>query len=152
MNDLNLFLQLITAFLGSLGFALLYQVSRDKLLWASFGGFLSWLVYLVCKVFSDSDIIRFFFASIIVTFYAEFMARRKKTPATVFLAPGTIPLIPGGSLYQTLAYCLRGAWEQAFLQGLQTILLAVAISGGILMTMTILQVTSLQLTGRKKRG
>lgn len=145
MNGMNIFLQLITAFLGALGFALLYQVSREKLFWASFGGFLSWLVYLICGTFSDNDVVRYFFASVIVTFYAEFMARKKKTPATVFLAPGTIPLIPGGSLYQTMSYCLSGTWEQAFLQGLQTILLAVAISCGILMTMTIMQVA-----GRKK--
>lgn len=145
MNVMHIILQIITAFLGALGFALLYQVSKEKLFWAALGGLLCWLMYLLCGIVSDSDVVRFFFASVVVTFYAEFMARRKKTPATVFLGPGTIPLIPGGSLYQTLAYCFSGAWEQAFLQGLQTILLAVAISCGILMTMTIMQVA-----GRKK--
>lgn len=138
MDWSTLTVQLLTAFLGAFGYALLFQVNRDKLFGACAGGFIAWLVYLLCGSFTGSNALKYFIASVVVTFYAEFMARRKKTPATVFLAPATIPLIPGGSLYQTMAYALRGEWEKAFSQGLNTILLAVAISCGILMTMTLM--------------
>ena len=144
MDILKISIQLITASLGAFGYSILYRVSKDKLLWASLGGFLSWMVYLLCGTFSDNDVLRYFLASAIVTCYAEFMARKKRTPATIFLAPATIPLIPGSSLYQTMDYALDGAWQKAFFQGLNTLLLAAAISGGILMTMTILQVTGLK--------
>lgn len=144
MDIFTVCVQLITAFLGAFGYSLLYRIDRRNLFWAPFGGFLAWLLYLVCGAFVTSDVIRYFLASAAVTFYAEFMARKRRTPATVFLAPATIPMIPGGSLYQTLAYFFHAAWKEAFFQGLQTLLLAAAISGGILMTMTILQVLGLK--------
>lgn len=136
MDGTTFLIQLVTAFFGALGFAILFQVKKSNLFWASAGGFLVWLVYLLCGSFTGSGVLKSFLASIVVTFYAEFMARRKKTPAVVFLAPGTIPLMPGGFLYQTMEHAFNGEWENAFFQGLNTILLAAAISGGILMTMT----------------
>lgn len=144
MDALTVCIQLITAFLGTFGYSMLYRVSKKNLFWAPFGGFLAWLVYLACGVLTTSDVIRYFVASVVITFYAEFMARKRRTPATIFLVPATIPMIPGGSLYQTLAFFFNAAWRDAFLQGLQTLLLAAAISGGILMTMTILQVLGLK--------
>ena len=39
--------QLASAFAGSLGFALLFHVRREKLLLASLGGLLAWGVYLL---------------------------------------------------------------------------------------------------------
>lgn len=141
MDWTTFLIQLVTAFLGALGFAILFQVNRNLLFWASAGGFLVWLVYLLCGSFTGSDVLKSFLASIVVTFYAEIMARWKKTPAVVFLAPGTIPLMPGGFLYQTMEHAFNGEWENAFFQGLHTLLLAAAISGGILMTMTFWGIT-----------
>lgn len=141
MDFMTFLVQLVTAFLGALGFAILFQVNRNHLLPAAAGGFLVWLVYLLCGSFTGSDVLKCFLASIVVTFYSEFMARWKKTPAVIFLAPGTIPLMPGGFLYQTMEFAFNGEWENAFFEGLYTILLAAAISGGILMTLTFWGIT-----------
>ena len=43
----DIVIQLVTAFAGSLGFALLFHVRREKLLLASLGGLLAWGVYLL---------------------------------------------------------------------------------------------------------
>ena len=39
--------QMVTAFLGSMGFSILFNIRRTKLLIAGFGGALSWGVYLL---------------------------------------------------------------------------------------------------------
>ena len=39
--------QLLTAFIGSLGFSLLFNVRRELLASASFGGMLCWGVYMM---------------------------------------------------------------------------------------------------------
>lgn len=44
---MNYALQIITAFLGSLGFSVLFNIRRTKLLIAGLGGMLSWSVYLL---------------------------------------------------------------------------------------------------------
>lgn len=135
----NIILQLVTAFLGALGFSILFQIGKDKLFMASLGGFLTWTCYIILGYLLQGDIIRYYLSSAIITFYAEYMARRCKSPATVFLVPATIPLIPGGSLYRTMTYGLNQEWTLFMKQGISTLLMAVAISCGILTTMTIMK-------------
>ena len=64
---MNYALQIITAFLGSLGFSVLFNIRRTKLLIAGLGGMLSWSVYLLLGLYFDSDPIRYFFAAIFVS-------------------------------------------------------------------------------------
>lgn len=135
----ELFIQLICAFIGAFGFAILFQVEKEKLLKASLGGLIAWGCYILCSFFLDSMISCFFISSAAATVYAEYMARKEKAPATVFLVPATIPLIPGGSLYQTFVYALEQNWNSFSKQGLETILLAVSISCGILFVMTVMK-------------
>ena len=86
------------------------------------------------------DVPRFFIASLALTLYAEIMARVKKSPATVFLVSASIPLIPGGSLYTTMQYAVSAQWAEFTSQGMNTLLLAGAIAGGMLCMMGILHV------------
>lgn len=132
-------MELITAFLGSLGFAMLFHVRSEKLLLASLGGLLSWGVYLLCGLFSSEDVVRYFLASVILTVYGETMARVEKCPATLFIVTASIPLIPGGSLYQTMKYFMEREFSACSVQGLNTVLLAVSIAVGMLFPTSIFQ-------------
>lgn len=148
-------MQLVTAFLGSLGFAMLFHVRREKLLLASLGGLLAWGVYLLMGLASDQDVVRYFVASVVLTIYAETLARVVKCPATLFLVTAAVPLIPGGSLYRTMQYFMMGEFSACSVQGLNTVLLAVAIAVGMLCPMSLFQLarrTRLILQRREKRG
>ena len=57
--------------ISMLGFALLFQVRRGKLLLASLGGLLAWAVYLALGSMIPQDVPRFFIASMVLTIYAE---------------------------------------------------------------------------------
>ena len=100
----DMILQLATAFVGSLGFAMLFHVKKERLLLASLGGLLAWGVYLLIGQVSDQEVVRYFVASVVLTVYAETLARLVKCPATLFIVTASIPLIPGGSLYRTMQY------------------------------------------------
>ena len=131
--------QLAAAFLGSLGYALLFNVRGNRLLPAAAGGLLVWGTYLIIGNWSQSDTFRFFIASIVLTFYAELFARIRKTPATIFLVTGAIPLIPGGYLYHTMNNAVHGRWAEFLISGKDTLALAVAIAIGMLVAMSVLQ-------------
>lgn len=131
--------ELITAFTGSLGFALLFHVRREKLLLASLGGLLSWVVYLLMGLAVPDDVVRYFAASVVVAIYAETMARLVKCPATVFVVTGAVPLIPGGSLYRTMSAFMAGNFAECSRNGLNTMLLAAAIAVGMLFPMSVFQ-------------
>ena len=132
-------MQLVTAFIGSWGFAMLFHVRRERLLLASLGGLLAWGAYLLMGFVSDQDVVRYFFASVALTVYAESMARVVKCPATLFLVTASIPLVPGGSLYRTMQFFMQNDLDAFSHQALTTMLLAVAIAVGMLFPTSVFQ-------------
>ena len=132
-------MQLVTAFIGSWGFAMLFHVRRERLLLASLGGLLAWGAYLLMGFVSDQDVVRYFFASVALTVYAESMARVVKCPATLFLVTASIPLVPGGSLYRTMQFFMQNDLDAFSRQALTTMLLAVAIAVGMLFPTSVFQ-------------
>ncbi len=146
-------LQLATAFTGSIGFALLFNVPPERLISAGFGGFLGWAVYLLLGIWYTGDVLRFFAASVSFALYAECMARIYKTPSTVFLVPAAIPLVPGASLYRSMRFTVDGAWLDFTNQIIYTLFLASAIAGGIVCGMTLVHVADkLMHLHRKKKA
>ena len=148
---MNYVLQLAAAFSGSMGFALLFQVRRGKLLLASLGGLLAWAVYLALRPVMPQDVPRFFVASVVLTIYAEILARVVKCPATLFLVTAAVPLIPGGSLYNTMRYFVQGDFAASSSQGLNTILLALAIATGMIVPMSMFQLVRRVRVWRAKK-
>lgn len=134
---LDQLIQLAAAGLGSLGFALLFNLRGAKLTWASLGGVISWGAYLIVMAFWPNEAGSYLIAAFILTVYAEIMARIQRSPVTVYLVAGTIPLIPGASLYRTMSYAVSADWRTALSNGVHTLLLAAAISGGILACMVL---------------
>ena len=65
------------------------------------------------------------------------MARVAKCPATLFLITASIPLIPGGSLYKTMQFFMEREYALCSAQGLDTMLLAMAIALGMLFPMSV---------------
>ncbi len=136
-------LQVITGCCGSLGFSILFNVRGKKQLFAAaMGGFISWGVCVILIPIFPSEPVRYIFATAVLTFYSEFMARKYHCPSTVFLTSGFIPLIPGGSLYYTLNFAMRQQWYSFFFKAIATFLLMVAMAAGILIAMTIMHIFS----------
>ena len=127
----NEILQIFAAFIGSFGFAILYNIRGKKLAFAAFGGFLSWCLFLILGFIIESEPIRYFIVSAAVTFYSEIMARVLKTPTTTFITTSLIPLIPGGSLYYTISNAFEGNIEKFLKNGVVTMKLAIALVLGV---------------------
>lgn len=133
MTVFDVILQLITAFFGTLGFGLLFNIHGLKLWLGALGGLLCWGAFLLLGLFIPSEILRYLIVSVLIASYSEILARKIKTPATVFCMVSLIPLIPGGSLYYSVAYALDGDWISFFPKILHTLELAAALSAGILL-------------------
>lgn len=133
----NEIIQILTGFIGSLGFAILFNIRGKRLLAASIGGFLSWLIFVILNRFIENEGIIYFFVALLISLYAEVMARRLKTPTTTFITTSLIPLIPGGSLYYTLLYAFGGDTQSFFTKLVDTLILASALALGIIVAATI---------------
>ncbi len=136
---MNPILQLAAAWLGTLGFALLFNVRGEKLLFASLGGLLAWAVYLLAARFTPNHYLCGFCATVALTLYAELMAILKKSPVTVFLVSAAIPLIPGAALYRAMDCLMHGDWPGLWSQGSYALLFAASMSAGITVTTVVFQ-------------
>ena len=70
-------------------------------------------------------------ASAAAAAYAEIMARLLKAPVPLYVLPSVISLVPGGSLYYTMSYCMERDWEQFGIYGYRTVQYALAIAAGM---------------------
>jgi len=143
--------QIIMAFLGSLGFAMLYNIRGSKLLYAAAGGLLGWLINLSCGPWLGNEAAQYFFAAVGVTFYAEALARLQKTPATTFLIPAIIPLVPGSALYYTMSFAVNGLWPMSMEKGIYTVVLALSLAAGIMVASTLWRILILLIEYRDRK-
>lgn len=144
-------IQIITGFIGSLGFSLLFNLRGRKLLMASLGGLMSWTVFLLLEPLFPGEATRYFFASSVVTVYAEIFARILKTPTTTFLVPSLIPLIPGGSLYYTMNYALNEQWDLFIQKAFYTLQLAMSLAVGIIAVTTMTRMLTVAIRKIKRQ-
>lgn len=130
-------IQILMAFLCTLGFGFLFNVRGIKIVYAALGGMMSWIIFLALGLVIDSEPIRYFIVSVCTTTYSEILARVLKTPSSTFSIITLIPLIPGGALYYTTTYALNRNIELFLPKFISTIELSVSLSLGIVIVTAV---------------
>ena len=126
-------IQIISAFVGSIGFAIFFKMKGKQIPFAGLGGAVTWAVYLAVQTQFDGYFVPYLVASIFVSLYAEVMARINRAPAWIFITSAAVPLIPGGSLYYTMAGLVNGDQELFMTSGRSALIIALAISLGFVL-------------------
>lgn len=122
---------IFTAAISTLGFSLLFRVDKKYLLWGVLGGALSWAVYLAVEMVLSNTFVSAIASAVVATVYSEMLAYALHTPATVFLLPSLIPMVPGSSLYYTMSNLIMKDYAMAAEKGIQTIEVMLGLSGGV---------------------
>lgn len=129
--------QFILAYLSTLGFTILFNIPRKNILAASFIGASGWLIYYTYNYHSNSKIIAAFWGAFLVGILGEIFARLKKEPATLFIIPGIIPLVPGAGMYYTMINIVENKLSDAAKIGTETLLIALSIAIGLILATSI---------------
>lgn len=117
METLIYFLPCLYAFLACAGICITLNIHGQGILICCVGGALGWFIYLLLAPIAGSEVVQSFFAAVVITLYAEIMARVRKFPVTGYLLVALFPLVPGGGIYYTMEYCIQGE-TQRFLESL----------------------------------
>lgn len=131
------FLQIIAGGVGSLGFGFLFNIRGKRLMMATVGGLLSWFLFIILHYLIPNEPVCYFIVSFLMSVYAEVMARVMKTPTTTFITTTLVPLIPGGSLYKTMASAFESNAESFLTRGIATLELAAALALGIIVAASL---------------
>lgn len=82
----------IYTFLACFSFCFIFKFHKlSHMIAAATGGMLSWVFYVACAPLGN-DLAQYLISTIIVSAYAEVMARVFKAPVTGFLTIGILPL------------------------------------------------------------
>ncbi|MBR4021928.1 MAG: threonine/serine exporter family protein [Ruminococcus sp.] len=132
-------IQIATGLIGSLCFGILFNMRGKRLIATAVGGLLSWGLFVVLSHFILNEPINYFIVAAVVSLYSEIMARALKTPAAPVVTTSLMPLIPGGSLYYTMASAFESNFTTFLEKAVSTLKLACALALGIIVVTAISQ-------------
>ena len=107
MSPLELVLQVVSAFIGVVAVAVLFQVPKKYLVLAGVTGAAGWFLELVMEEVTQNAVLSYFFAAFLVAVLSQIFARVSKAPVTLYLVTGILPLVPGVGMYRTVYYLLQ---------------------------------------------
>ena len=119
------------AFFGTTAFSALFGAPRKNYLDCGFTGMTGWIIFLLAaKLLPTAEAA--FMGAVTVAFVSWALAQIRKTPATVFLTCGLIPLVPGGDIFWTAYFMVKDKLHPAAETGFMALKVAAAIAGGII--------------------
>lgn len=125
------------SYLSTMGFAMLFGIPKNSIVKSGFVGAFGWITYYITSQYLNSNIAGTFFAAVIVGILGELFARYYKKPATVYIIPGIVPLVPGAGMYYTMLALVRKEFLLAANKGTETFFVAAAISIGVIISTSL---------------
>lgn len=141
----ELILQMIYCFMASLFFALIMNSPKKVLAYTSLIASLGYLIYILCINYGNPKL-GFFLGTMFIAFLGEICARRFKMPATIFIFPAVIPIVPGLGLYETILAFVQDDIFLALKVGTNTILNI----GSMAIAMAIISLIAIKLRIKPK--
>ncbi len=93
-------IQVIGTFAAVISMAITIGVPKKFLGYSGLVGAVGWLVYLLLGAAGCSTVASMFLAALVVAMISHSFARVMKTPVTLFLIAGILPLVPGVGMYR----------------------------------------------------
>ncbi len=132
---MNIFISTISIFFCTIASSLLFNIKKKHLFVAALIGAIGWLVYSIIYKKTNNLYLSTFIAASLVGIFGEIVSKYKKAPATVFILPGIIPLVPGAFIYRSMLSLARQHYSTAVDFGTKTMFIALSISCGIIISL-----------------
>lgn len=130
MRDVFIF---FLSFSGSFLAAILYHAEKKLLVFCGLSGLAGWVIYFSIYKLSQKVILATFIGAVGVALFSEILARIKKTPATIFLIAGILPIVPGVGAYNTIISFVNKRIDEAFSNALEVTACAGALAFGMIL-------------------
>ncbi len=149
MNEWILIWQCAAAFLGTISFALLYNVPVRFYLACGVVGSSGWLIYSLMIWYTGvSAAFSTLIATAAIVLLCRWFAVLKTCPATVFVITGIFPLVPGAGIFWTSYQLVEAAFHEAMLTGFNAVKCSIAI---VLAIVAVFEVPYRFFTRKQKR-
>ncbi|WP_141430882.1 threonine/serine exporter family protein [Bacillus sp. 03113] len=133
---MDVFEQLVTSFIASAAFGVLFHVPKRSLLLCGFVGMAGWLIYYELEHKGIDMIPATVAAASFVSIISQIIAKKYKIPIIVFTVSGIIPLVPGGMAY----HAMRRFVENYYIEAISIAAKAFMVSGAIAIGLIVSEV------------
>lgn len=124
-------LKIIGVFFAVLFFGIVLNMPSHLNLYSAIIGTLALFIYLVLSEYIINSALVTLITSIFVAIISNIFAKKFKSPVTLFLTCGILPMVPGILIYRTVYFMLINQVEQSQYYFNQTLQNAGAIALGI---------------------
>lgn len=132
------FIQLPAAFIGTVGFSVLFGAPRKHYLYCGLAGMIGWGGYLLVLALAPEYLAAAALCgALAVAAVSSVLSVCLKCPTTVFLICGIIPLVPGGGIFWTAYYLVVDKLFLAATTGFVALKTTIAIAGGIIVVSAV---------------
>lgn len=148
---MNEWIQLLGAFGGGIGFALIFGLHGKQIAVVAFGGVAVWGCYLSVQALGGGEMLSTFLATFFGGVATVLLSRVFKAPKTVFLFPLLLPLVPGSSLYLTMRLLLENDYHLCLTHAVKTLSVMLMMAVGIIVAL-VLEQAAVRITAAIKKG
>ena len=135
----------IFAFIATMAFAVLFQSPKKILLTDGLIGAVGWVVFISLRdQMGYSSFYANFFGTLALALLSELSARIFKQPATVFVIPGIIPLVPGLGIYKGMFAVINNDYNGGMSILLTAITDSCAIAVGVMLVSSLFRVLKIR--------
>ena len=146
----EILIKIVAGAISTLGFAILFRLKPSHWVFAVLDGLFACVCYFAFTELFGGNFLPNLLAAFVASVFAELFARICKAPATVFIMPGCIALVPGGTLYYAMSNLLSENREMALEYFMVTLTVGIGIGGGIIAA-SLLRVTMQAISRKFKR-
>ena len=116
------------AFGGTLGYAYILNAPKNTILPASFIGLAGYMAYVLLGMAGFGTMSAYFLSTVLVSVVCELLARKMRTPATIFLLSALVPLVPGYNFYLAMLALVENRGAVAAQEGMVAVQIVAAIA------------------------
>lgn len=124
---------IITSFIASAAFGMVFNAPRKALKQCGFAGMVGWMLYIWLQDMDVTPVAATVVAAFWVTMISYAFAKKYKTPIIVFSVSGIIPLVPGGLAYNALRYVAQDQYDLAVQFGARAFMISGSIAAGLVL-------------------
>ena len=132
-----MFFQISGSFLAVVACCFLLGVPRKFIVYAGMIGALGWALFLILRDAGLPIGTATFFSGCLISLCAQVLARVLKTPVTVFVIPGILPLVPGAGMYHIASSIISSDAAQTSYYVTETLTIAGMIAVSIIVVDSI---------------
>ena len=140
--------QLLTSFISTAAFGILFNVPRQSLIQCGMVGMYGWLIYILFTNNNSDPVIATLVASFFIAVISQVLSKRYKSPVIIFSVAGIIPLVPGGLAYDAMRNFVENDYNLAVVLAAK----ATMISGAIAIGLVFSEVVNQTIRNRKLKS